>query len=184
MGERHVKTILAWLHAAGAIDRRQGRFGRGQDFASAADLGRFLDEHERRLAADRERLAAMTHYAETTECRARYLRRYFGEAEGETCGHCDNCRDRPAEQLASPEPVHAAPPLASVVPTGIDGPTGGAPPPSPPPFAAGEVVRHRQFGLGTVMTLDGEKVTVAFTSAGEKVVQVSYLAPAHQPQEA
>ncbi|MCD8206552.1 MAG: RecQ family ATP-dependent DNA helicase [Bacteroidales bacterium] len=40
-----------------------------------------------------ERVSAMTDYvAEETECRSRFLLRYFGQTESTDCGHCDVCR--------------------------------------------------------------------------------------------
>lgn len=169
LGERRVKVILAWLGSAGAIERQRGAFRRGAGFSSAADLADFMREHEQRLAADRERLEAMMHYAETTACRAGYLRRYFGEELGEACGHCDNCRDKPVITHAEHP---SAPQLA------------GAPEPtkSAPGFAVGASVRHAQFGTGEVIAVEGDKITVRFASEGEKRVQAAYLeAACHVP---
>ena len=61
--------------------------------AGAEDLARRL-EIER--LADERRLDAVRAYAETTECRSVFLRRYFGEAEPPRCGVCDRCRARKA----------------------------------------------------------------------------------------
>ena len=49
-------------------------------------------EFATRYYADRARLQAMIHYAESTICRMQFLREYFGEPSGERCGRCDNCR--------------------------------------------------------------------------------------------
>ena len=47
--------------------------------------------------ASHDRSAAMLEYvSETTECRSRYLLRYFGQAETTDCGTCDICRARRA----------------------------------------------------------------------------------------
>ncbi len=43
---------------------------------------------------DVKRLGALAEYAETEECRSRFIRRYFGEADPPKCGICDNCRKR------------------------------------------------------------------------------------------
>ena len=43
---------------------------------------------------DGRRLETVADYANTKDCRAVFLRRYFGEAEGEPCKLCDNCRGR------------------------------------------------------------------------------------------
>ncbi len=44
---------------------------------------------------DGRRLDALEAYAGTTDCRAVFLRRYFGEEEGERCGLCDRCHASP-----------------------------------------------------------------------------------------
>jgi ATP-dependent DNA helicase RecQ len=40
---------------------------------------------------DARRLAAMADYAATEDCRSRFLRRWFGEADPPRCGRCDRC---------------------------------------------------------------------------------------------
>lgn len=59
-----------------------------------------LMEKERR---DRERLEVMIRYATARECRQAWIRDYFGEAEVENCGNCDNCRQRSAHNLHLPD---------------------------------------------------------------------------------
>ncbi len=58
---------------------------------------------------DARRLDAVADYARSQECRAVYLRRYFGEEGGEPCGLCDVCRGRPERPSTFFQPV-AAPP--------------------------------------------------------------------------
>jgi ATP-dependent DNA helicase RecQ len=41
---------------------------------------------------DEQHLADVEAYAHTTECRAAFLRRYFGEVDPPRCGVCDRCR--------------------------------------------------------------------------------------------
>jgi ATP-dependent DNA helicase RecQ len=43
---------------------------------------------------DGRRLETVTDYAESKDCRAVFLRRYFGEPDGEPCKLCDVCRGR------------------------------------------------------------------------------------------
>ncbi|MDZ7263557.1 MAG: RecQ family ATP-dependent DNA helicase [candidate division KSB1 bacterium] len=43
------------------------------------------------------KLEQMLHYAESSDCRVRFIRRYFGEQVSEDCGRCDNCRQRKAQ---------------------------------------------------------------------------------------
>jgi DNA helicase-2/ATP-dependent DNA helicase PcrA len=47
-----------------------------------------------------------------------------------------------------------------------------------PVFRAGERVRHDRFGTGTVLSVDGDKLGVAFDRAGEKHIIARFLTPA------
>lgn len=163
VGERRTKVILASLEAAGVVARSRGLFARVRGFATLEELDAFLTEHEKRLDHDRERLEQMTHYAQTTTCRARSLRRYFGEEEGEDCRHCDNCRDRPEKELAATESKrahHGAMTLSEV---------------ALPHFNKGDRVSHKRFGEGAVVATLGDKVKVAFGPEGEKIVRAPFL---------
>lgn len=47
-----------------------------------------------------------------------------------------------------------------------------------PPFHKGDRVQHPQFGKGKVMSVEADKVTIAFDKpAGTKVVIESYVKP-------
>lgn len=55
-----------------------------------------------------EKLERMRQYAETPDCRVRFLRSYFGESPGAECGRCDRCRpdrDPPAPDVDSVERI-------------------------------------------------------------------------------
>ncbi|HDS64192.1 MAG TPA: ATP-dependent DNA helicase RecQ [Methanofollis liminatans] len=61
---------------------------------SPEDCGtlRSMLEHDGSDGRQIRKLQEMIGYCETTECRRKYLLRYFGEAyAGETCGMCDTC---------------------------------------------------------------------------------------------
>jgi len=52
-----------------------------------------------------DKLDKMLHYAESSICRVRYIREYFGEKVTDDCGRCDNCRTRKGWQRSNkPEP--------------------------------------------------------------------------------
>lgn len=164
VGERRTKVILASLEAAGVVARSRGLFARVRGFSTLEELDTFLTEHEKRLDHDRERLEQMMHYAQTTACRARSLRRYFGEEEGEDCRHCDNCRDRPAKELAaateSERAHHGATMFHEVALQHFD---------------KGDRVSHKRFGEGAVVGTLGDKVKVAFEHGEEKIVRAPFL---------
>ncbi len=108
-------------------------------------------EQEVFRAYRRARVDEMRDYAETGECRRRYLLRYFGDADPGPCGNCDNCQtgaaDRHAEEAAR---------FARL------------------PFPPKSRVRHRKFGLGQVLRHAEGKVSVLFEEAGEKSIVVEY----------
>jgi len=155
--ERKTRVVVAQLAAAGVVERRRGRLRLVRDFASEAELARFVAEYEDRRRADRARLDEMIRYAETTECRVRVIARYFAEPASEDCGRCDNCRARAAGRFEHrPEPAAPAPPPRL-------------------PFERGTVVSHQAFGRGEVVAADPDVVTVVFAGVGEKRVDPAYV---------
>ncbi|GAA3402086.1 DNA helicase RecQ [Paenibacillus hodogayensis] len=51
------------------------------------------ESDESRKTIDYGNLHGMVEYAHTTECLQKYIVRYFGDAEGESCGRCSSCTD-------------------------------------------------------------------------------------------
>lgn len=63
--------------------------------ADAVKLLAFIDQKstEAERAAAKQQLREMQHYAESVECRRRFLLRYFGEEYSQlNCGNCDRCQ--------------------------------------------------------------------------------------------
>jgi ATP-dependent DNA helicase RecQ len=54
-------------------------------------LGRAAESYRKRREGDRDRLAIMIRYANSTRCRAQLLLEYFGEETPPLCKRCDNC---------------------------------------------------------------------------------------------
>lgn len=54
-------------------------------------LGRAAESYRKRREGDRERLAAMIRFAQSTRCRNQLLLEYFGEKKPPLCKRCDNC---------------------------------------------------------------------------------------------
>jgi ATP-dependent DNA helicase RecQ len=156
--ERKVRVVLAHLARTGVVERRAGGLRRLKDFASGPELEAFLGAYEARRQRDRERLAEMMRYAQTTECRVRFIARYFGEPTEQDCGRCDSCRARAAGRLERPVPPARRRPAAPR-----------------PRFVPGDRVSHRTFGRGEVAGAEGETITVVFAEAGEKQVDASFL---------
>jgi ATP-dependent DNA helicase RecQ len=171
--QRKVKVIIAQLESAGIVERRAGKIRALRAFSSSDEISQFLGEYEQRHTGDRERIESMMRYAETTFCRMRFLREYFGEESGTDCGHCDNCRNRNARP--------PAPEAGAIVPGPNDGAVAAQLMPdivsanSTNPFQIGDHVRHRRFGTGQVIELAGENLTVDFGKAGQKRIRREFL---------
>ncbi|WP_258066196.1 RecQ family ATP-dependent DNA helicase [Pseudoclavibacter sp. RFBA6] len=111
------------------------------------------------------RLAMMRAYAEESLCRRRVLLDYFGVDGPEWCGNCDGCERHEADG-DSPEAAGAA--SARDSGTGIDSAADA-------PLAVDEPVEHREWGAGTVVSLQEDRATIFFESEGYKVVALAAL---------
>ena len=92
VGQRRTQVILYMLADAGLVRRVRG--GYLLDVAEPPtqnEVAKLLTSYEERAEHDKQHLADMMHYAETTGCRTQILRQYFGEELDEPCGRCDNC---------------------------------------------------------------------------------------------
>ncbi len=88
----------------------------------------------------------MRGYAETRTCRRAYLLGYFGEEYTPPCDACDNCRSGATAAAAAVDPEAV------------------------PPFAVNSQVEHAAWGLGTVLSYEGDTLTVLFDKAGYKTL--------------
>jgi ATP-dependent DNA helicase RecQ len=105
-------------------------------------------EHDRHQLLQRSRTDMMRQFAETDGCRVQPLLNYFGEQLPRRCGHCDNCSGAKRE---------AAPRRAGQ------------------PFALHTVVRHAEWGRGTVLGYERDRMTVLFDDAGYKTLSVDLV---------
>jgi ATP-dependent DNA helicase RecQ len=145
---RRVSAAVSLLEQAGAVVVRQdGRLTRAPGFRSVDTAVRSAEAaSERHRDMERSRLEMMRGYAETTGCRRGFMLGYFGEEVTGPCGNCDTCD----------EGVHE---------------TGGV----AVPFAVNERVHHQEFGQGTVMRTEADRVTVVFEAAGYKTLALEAL---------
>ncbi|MVA75637.1 RecQ family ATP-dependent DNA helicase [Auraticoccus sp. F435] len=132
---------------------------------------RVVQRAEQHRRMQQTRIEMMRRYAETTTCRQRFLLHYFGDEGEEPCGSCDNCRSG-----ATAEHDEAVAETVAQADAEDAGWTGR--------FHAEQAVQHPEFGLGTVVEVEGDRLTVLFDQGGYRtldlptVVESGLLEPA------
>jgi ATP-dependent DNA helicase RecQ len=94
---------------------------------------------------DHTRVEMMRSYAETPDCRRQFLLGYFGEQLPNPCGNCDPCRSEAAVDRGEPA------------------------------IAVGSAVEHTEWGAGTVLGGDPDRITVLFDLYGYRTLAVDAL---------
>ncbi|MEB2343283.1 MAG: RecQ family ATP-dependent DNA helicase [Deltaproteobacteria bacterium] len=106
MGPRIAAALLTKLEEGGLVafdDERIQVLGNKDTFER--DARALAGQFETLRTQDGHRLDALAEYARDEGCRAKFLRNYFGESEGEACGLCDVCRGRPERPEAFFAPI-------------------------------------------------------------------------------
>ncbi|RNE67467.1 RecQ family ATP-dependent DNA helicase [Cryobacterium tepidiphilum] len=156
---RRASNLLNLLEEAGLVDsdRRGVRATASVDPGEAATLATEVAESRERI--EQSRIAMMRSYAETSRCRRQFLLGYFGEDLAEPCGNCDTCTSGSAYETdaSAPAPSDAAREHGAV----------GFPPET--------TVRHREWGPGTVMSVEDDRITVFFEEEGYKVLSLDAI---------
>ena len=146
-----VVTALHRLEEAGVVELLPG--GSVAPVEDEVDIESAVEEvvrdNEQHREYRRARVELIKDYAETKDCRRRYLLNYFGETSHEPCGHCDNCE---AGTVSEHEAVDAK-----------------------LPFPLKSRVKHAKWGEGTVMRYDDDKVVVLFEEAGMKEMVTAFV---------
>jgi len=94
-----VRVLLAYLDKEGIIQRTRGiKLIKKLDDTESIEI--FLKHYDDRFHSDRERIETIMKYGQTTECRAEFIREYFGKDRGKACRQCDNCRGKFLEPSA------------------------------------------------------------------------------------
>ena len=97
LGPRVSAALLTQLEEAGLVVREDSEIRATEPAASIEERAQALaGQFETLRTQDGRRLDAIAEYVRTPECRAAFLRGYFGEETGEPCGLCDLCQERPA----------------------------------------------------------------------------------------
>ena len=162
----HLKVCLKLLKD-GKLLRQDRKLGYSLKAPSAktptyAQLAQiYVDKQER----DKQALEQMVAYAQSGLCRWKLLLDYFGDAgDFERCCTCDNCLSPPAlaqpmalDDIVLPE-LSAAPPV--------------------PLITVGSRVRVPRYQIGTVLSVAGDQVTIAFPENTTRTFMAEFVAPA------
>ena len=198
---RQLTQLLSLLEQVGAVSvGAKGRLTVPRYAAHPADAATQALAHvERYSTLRRSRIDMMRQYAETGQCRGRALLAYFGEQAEGRCGHCDNCEAGAARSAAAA--AAAAVPVGSAAPAGSPAPAArtrqrraakvptqsvastaqlvaAASPATVDadeherPFPVNSTVRHGEWGPGTVMAYERDRVVVLFDEVGYKTLSV------------
>ena len=186
-GRRRAQVIFHLLREAGLIHRsKKGYTLRPGEPLTDEMLEELLQTYTNRARSDKDRLADMMHYAETTTCRTQVIRAYFGEPEGDPCHHCDNCVNQTEAARVAARPAAVPSPSSDTreevvrIET-ITGPIVTTAPETlpnveaPSPFSPGDLVHHKRFGPGKVLDIHQTDVLVQFQNSGKKRVRTDFL---------
>ncbi|MBM2622357.1 ATP-dependent DNA helicase RecQ [Actinoplanes sp. LDG1-06] len=148
LGPRKLGAYLGLLEQVGAVVTGRGSKLTVPVFAPlpAAAATAAVKEHERQQTVSRSRTDMMRGFAETRACRTQTLLAYFGEAQPKPCGHCDNCVEGTAIEIETAT--------------------------ADEPFPVHAKVHHGEWGPGTVMGYEEDRMTVLFDEVGYKTLSV------------
>ena len=164
----HLKVCLKLLKD-GKLLRQDRKLGyslkapsaKSPSYAQLAQI--YVDKQER----DKQALEQMVAYAQSGLCRWKLLLDYFGDAgDFARCCTCDNCQSPPA--LAAPIILDELPPAPAPA---------QAPAPAPQ-IAVGSRVRVPRYQIGTVLSVAGDQVTIAFPENTTRTFMAEFVAPA------
>ena len=148
MSAGRVATAVGWLEREDVVRVRADGVvvvaDHGADAEEAA--GTAADAAEARRRTDASRVEMVRGYAETRECRRRFLLNYMGEAYEPPCDGCDVCLSGRGASAAAEGP-----------------------------FAIGARVVHRSFGGGVVSGYEADKVVVLFDDVGYKTLLLDHV---------
>lgn len=147
------------LVEAGALDDGPDGLSRvdGGPTSAAAAARAASERADQREEVEQSRIAMMRRFAETLGCRRQFLLGYFGDELAEPCGNCDTCTSGSAYQ----DGAH-----------GADGAHDDTWPPE-------SIVEHPEWGRGTVMSTEDDRVTVFFDAAGYRTLSLADVEGRH-----
>ncbi|MGW6522220.1 RecQ family ATP-dependent DNA helicase [Streptomyces sp. NPDC054962] len=203
LGATALSAVLNLLEEAGAV--RTGRDG-SRFTGAAGTVGSSVDDdvdaavqsalavHATHRRLEQSRVDMMRGYAETTDCRRRFLLGYFGESVPVPCGACGNCTGpaaEPANALRRERSEDAGRPYKAATRqrrwTRAGARAGGSagavravetvarPAADDHPYLPGVLVRHDRWGQGEVMSEGDGKITILFESVGYRTLSLAVV---------
>ncbi|MCX5000236.1 RecQ family ATP-dependent DNA helicase [Streptomyces longwoodensis] len=158
MTRGRVTSTVNLLEEAGAVATDAAGTVRPVPGADPADaVHRATDRAEAHRRMERSRVDMARAFAETTGCRRRFLLGYFGEEYEAPCGTCDVCEAQEAGDGPAPADERPAHPDVGAYPIGAE-------------------VRHGEWGPGTVLSEEGDRITVLFEEVGYRTLSLDALA--------
>ncbi|WP_210481456.1 RecQ family ATP-dependent DNA helicase [Naasia sp. SYSU D00948] len=148
---RRVADLVNLLTEAGAVRAVGDAIAAVRGLPTEKAVERAVEQSAQRERIEESRVAMVRQYAETTSCRRQFLLAYFGERLEEPCGNCDTCTSGTAYEQHEESAVEDA----AGVPFPVDAP-----------------VRHREWGEGTVMSVEEDRITVFFETEGYRVLSL------------
>jgi ATP-dependent DNA helicase RecQ len=178
MSARKIASLIGLLESVGAVTTGKRGELRLPPFApdpqAAAKLA--VVEAERHQTLQRSRTDMMRGLAETSGCRVQPLLTYFGEQLSRPCGHCDNCSTvKSAHGAGRPHKHHGRGAAAARSARDADHQIPVQRRDGPPPYPLHGTVSHRQWGRGTVLGYDDDRMTVLFDEVGYKTLSVAVV---------
>ncbi len=154
VGASRLTAAVNLLEQVGAIETTEegALVWREGTVKPAVDEAERIAEARRRV--DRSRGDMMRGYAETSGCRRRFLLSYFGEELPERGGACDTCRSGAAARVEQERAEGDR----------VEG-----------DWPVGAEVRHEAWGDGSIVSDDGNRITVLFDEAGYKTLSLEVV---------
>ena len=142
---RRTTAVVNLLEAADVLRVRRSGV-RTRDLGLDEVLRQARAEVDARHRVGLSRMEMMRGYAETTDCRRRFLLAYLGEQREEPCGSCDTC-DAGTSTLTEPSEESAT-----------------------SPFPVTTAVEHVAWGPGVVISTESDRLTVLFEREGYRTL--------------
>jgi ATP-dependent DNA helicase RecQ len=146
LSNNKAKRAIEALADTGVVEVSSGEIGIADEEATRRAVEQIAEQEENRKKFEKSRLEMMRSYAELSACRRAFLLNYFGEEYSQSnCGNCDNCL-RSAETDTSQQ-VH-----------------------EDAPFPIQSRVCHDEWGEGSVLRYEDDKIWVLFDTVGYKTL--------------